>query len=86
MRLWDIKQAWWHNILYKFQELIIKKRKLSIVDVITFRFLISLIITENLQMLLMYVVIAYLYESLNNDIYMKVSEELKMSDAFKSKS
>jgi Reverse transcriptase (RNA-dependent DNA polymerase) len=57
-----------------------------IVNAITLRFLISLTITENLQMRLMDVVTAYLYGSLDNDIYMKVSEGLKMPEAFKSKS
>jgi hypothetical protein len=56
------------------------------VDIITLRFLISLTITENLQMRLMNVVTAYLYGSLDNDIYMKVIEGLKMPEAFKSKS
>jgi hypothetical protein len=32
------------------------------------------------------VVTAYLYGSLDNDIYMKVPEGLKMSETFKSKS
>jgi Reverse transcriptase (RNA-dependent DNA polymerase) len=56
-----------------------------IVDAITLRFLISLTITKNLQMRLMHVVTAYLYGSLDNDIYMKVPEGLKMPEAFKSK-
>ena len=54
-------------------------------DAITLRFLISLTITENLQMRLMDVVTAYLYGSLDNDIYMKVPEGLKMPEALKSK-
>jgi Reverse transcriptase (RNA-dependent DNA polymerase) len=37
-------------------------------------------------MRLMDVVTAYLYESLDNDIYMKVFEGLKMPETFKSKS
>ena len=37
-------------------------------DAITFRFLISLVAKENLDMQLMDVVIAYLYGSLDNDI------------------
>jgi hypothetical protein len=45
-----------------------------IVDAITFRFLISLVVTESLDMRLMDVVTAYLYESLDNDIYMKIPE------------
>jgi Reverse transcriptase (RNA-dependent DNA polymerase) len=57
-----------------------------LVDVITLRFLISLTITENLQMRLMDVVTAYLYGSLDNDIYMKVPGGLKMPEIFKSKS
>jgi Reverse transcriptase (RNA-dependent DNA polymerase) len=48
-----------------------------VVDAMTLRFLISLIITENLQMRLMDVVTAYLYGSVDNDIYMKVPEGLK---------
>jgi Reverse transcriptase (RNA-dependent DNA polymerase) len=56
-----------------------------VVDAITLRFLISLTITENLQMRLMDVVTTYLYGSLDNDIYMKVPEGLKMFEAFKSK-
>jgi Reverse transcriptase (RNA-dependent DNA polymerase) len=51
-----------------------------VVDAITLQFLISLTITENLQTRLMDVITAYLYGSLDNDIYMKVLE------AFKSKS
>ena len=57
-----------------------------VVDAITLRFLISLTITENLQMRLMDVVTAYLYGSLDNDIYMKIPEGLKMPEALKSKS
>jgi Reverse transcriptase (RNA-dependent DNA polymerase) len=56
-----------------------------IVDAITLRLLISLTITKNLQMRLMDIVTAYLYGSLDNDIYMKVPEELKMPEVFKSK-
>jgi hypothetical protein len=44
------------------------------VDAITFRFFISLIVTESLDMCLMDVVTAYLYGSLDNDIYMKIPE------------
>jgi Reverse transcriptase (RNA-dependent DNA polymerase) len=58
---------------------------LPVVDAITLRSLISLTITENLQMRLMDVVICYLYGSLDNDIYMKVLERLKMLETFKSK-
>jgi hypothetical protein len=45
-----------------------------VVDAITFRFLINLIVTESLDIRLMDVVTAYLYRLLDNDIYMKVPE------------
>jgi hypothetical protein len=57
-----------------------------VVDAITFRFLISLIVTESLDMRLMDVVTAYLYGSFDNDIYMKIHEEYKMPEAYNSKS
>ena len=58
----------------------------SVMDAITFRFLISLVIIENLDMRLMDVVTTYLYRSLDNDIYMKIPEGYKMPDAYNSKS
>ena len=51
-------------------------------DAITFRFLISLIVKENLDMRLMDVVTTYLYESLDNDIYMKIPKGYKMSETY----
>ena len=48
-----------------------------VMDAITFRFLISLVIIEILDMRLMDVVIAYLYESLDNNIYMKIPEDIE---------
>ena len=56
-----------------------------IMDAITFRYLISLAISENLEMRLMDVVTTYLYGSLDNDIYMRVPEGLKMPEALSSK-
>ena len=47
-------------------------------DAIIFRFLISLVAKENLDMRLMDVVTAYLYGSLDDDIYMKIPEGYKM--------
>ena len=41
------------------------------VDAITLRFLSGLVVYENMDIHLMDVVIAYLYASLDNDIYMK---------------
>jgi hypothetical protein len=57
-----------------------------VMDAITFRFLISLVVIENLDMRLMDVVTAYLYGSLDNDIYMKIPEGYKMPEAYNSKS
>ena len=51
-------------------------------DAITFRFLISLVAKKNLDMRLMDVVTAYLYGSLDNDIYMKIPERYKMSETY----
>ena len=53
-----------------------------VMDTITFCFLISMIVLENLEMLLMDVVMAYLYGSLDSDIYMKILEGLKMPEAY----
>ena len=48
---------------------------------ITFRFLISLVIFEKLEMRLMDIVTEYLYGSLDSDIYMKIPEGFKFPDA-----
>ena len=55
-----------------------------VVDATTLRFLISLANVKRLQMRLMDVVTAYLYGSLDSDIYMKIPEGLKMPEACKS--
>jgi hypothetical protein len=49
-----------------------------VMDAITFRFLISLVVTESLDMRLMDVVTTYLYGLLDNDMYMKIPEGYKM--------
>ena len=53
-----------------------------VMDAITFRFLISLVAKENLDMRLMDVVIAYLYGLLDNNIYMKILEGYKMPKTY----
>ena len=63
-----------------------KETYAPVMDAITFKFLISLVITENLDMRLMNVVTANLYGSLNNDIYMKIPEGYKMLAAYGSMS
>jgi hypothetical protein len=56
-----------------------------VMDAITFRYLISLAVSESLEMRLMDVVTAYLYGSLDNDIYMKIPEGFKMPEALSAK-
>ncbi|KAD4585160.1 hypothetical protein E3N88_22761 [Mikania micrantha] len=56
-----------------------------IMDAITFRYLISLAVSKNLEMRLMDVVTAYLYGSLDSDIYMKIPEGFKIPEALGSK-
>ncbi|KAD3641863.1 hypothetical protein E3N88_31087 [Mikania micrantha] len=56
-----------------------------VMDAITFRYLISLAVSKNLEMHLMDVVTAYLYGSLDSDIYMKVPEGFKIPNALSSK-
>ena len=53
-----------------------------IMDAITFRFFISLVAKENLDIWLMDVVTTYLYRSLDNDIYMKILEGYKMPETY----
>jgi len=57
-----------------------------VVDAITLRYLISLAIHKSLEMRLMDVVTAYLYGSLDKDIYMKIPEGFKLPEAQKSTS
>ena len=51
-------------------------------DVITFRILIGLVVSEALDMRLMDVVAKYLYGSLDKDIHMKIPEGFTMPEAF----
>ena len=54
-------------------------------DAITFRFLISLAVSEGLDMRLMDVITTYLYESMDNDVYMKIPEGFKLPEANSTK-
>jgi hypothetical protein len=51
-----------------------------IMNGITFRYILSLTTQKCLSLQLMDVVTAYLYESLDSDIYMKVSDGLSVSN------
>lgn len=55
-----------------------------VVDATTFRYLIHLAVNEGLNLRLLDVVTAYLYGSLNNDIYMKLPEGFKLPKACNS--
>ena len=54
-------------------------------DVITFHFLISLTVSEELDMRLMDVITTYLYGFIDNDIYMKIHEGFKLPEANNTK-
>ena len=54
-----------------------------VVDAITFRYLINLAVHEKLEMRLMDVVTAYLYGSLDHNIFMKISESFKIPETYK---
>ena len=54
------------------------------VDATTFRYLISLAVYEKLEMCLMEVITAYLYGSLDNDIYMKILKGLQLHERYNS--
>ena len=56
-----------------------------IMDAITFRFLISLAVSKGLDMHLMDVIIAYLYGSIDNDIYMKILKGFKLPEVNNTK-
>ena len=49
-----------------------------VMDAVTFRFLISLAVSKGLDMRLMDVITAYLYGSMDNDIYMKILKGFKL--------
>ena len=54
-------------------------------DVIAFHFLISLAVSEELDMRLMDVITAYLYGSIDSDIHMKIPEGFKLPEAVSTK-
>ena len=56
-----------------------------VMDVITFRYLISLVVFEKLDMQLMDLVTAYLYGDLDMKIYMKVPKRLTLTGSNISK-
>ncbi|XP_004309292.1 PREDICTED: uncharacterized protein LOC101304635, partial [Fragaria vesca subsp. vesca] len=56
-----------------------------VMDVITFRYLVSLVVSEKLDMQLMDVVTAYLYGDLDSEIYMKVPDGITLPKSSNSK-
>ena len=55
-----------------------------VIDAITFRYLIHLTVSEGLEMHLMDVVTAYLYGSIDSDIYIKIPEGFTLPEAKQS--
>ena len=56
-----------------------------VMDAITFQYLISLAVSEGLDMRMIDVVTAYLYGSLYANVYMKIPEGFTLSEAMNSK-
>ena len=56
-----------------------------VMDAITFHFLISLAVSEELDMRLMDVINGYLYGSIDSDIHMKIPEGFKLLEAVSTK-
>ena len=52
-----------------------------VMDVITYHFLISMVVPEGLDMRLMNVITSYLYGSMDNDICMKIPKGFKLPKA-----
>ena len=52
-----------------------------VMDAITFRFLISLAVSEGLDMHLMDVITIYLYRSIDSDIHKKIPKGFKLPEA-----
>jgi hypothetical protein len=55
-----------------------------VVDTITLRYIMSLVVHEKIDMHLMDIVTTYLYRNLDNNIYMKISKEFNMPEAYNS--
>ena len=55
-------------------------------DAITFRFLLSLTVSKALDMRLMDVITAYPYGSIDNNIYIKISEGFTLPEVVNAKS
>ena len=70
---------------YQRPNIAYKETYSPVVDAITFRYLISLVVQEKLDMRLMDVVTAYLYGSLDNDIYMNIPEGFQMPETHNKK-
>ena len=82
----DIKHDLLHKVFSQRPRVDYEETYSPVMDAITFRYLMSLTASKNLDMYLMDVVTAYLYGSLDNDIYMKIPEGFKIPEALDSKS
>ena len=62
-----------------------KKTYSPVMDAITFHFLISLAVSKGLDIRLMDVITAYLYGSIDNDIYIKIPEGFTLLEVVNAK-
>jgi len=74
MELLDIKHNWLLKVFHKTLILICEKTYSMVLDATTLQYLIILVAQQGLHLHLMDDVTAYLCDSLENDIYMKIPE------------
>ena len=76
-KAWLVAQDFSQRLIINYEE-----TYSSIMDIITFRFLIGLAVSKTLDMHLIDVVVVYLYGLLDKDIHVKIFEGFIMSKAF----
>ena len=78
MKFLNTKYVLWHKVFSQRSGIDYNETYSPVMDIITFRYLISLSVLKGLDMHLMDVVTAYLYSMLENDIYMKVPKGFQL--------
>ena len=68
----------WRKVSHKALELTTRRHSLPKMDVIKFRYLVSLVVSKGLEMQLIDVVTAYLHGDLDSEIYKKVHDGLTL--------
>ena len=84
MKLLDTKHNWLLKVFHKNLILICEKTYSMVLDA-TLKYLIILVSQQGLHLHLMYDVTTYLYDSLENDIYMKIPEGFNLPNKANSK-